>query len=501
MAPSTSSDMATLSKPPPRPLMRNFPLPRELRDHIYGYLLHADHAPHNNIPITHLPATPTFGRPYSFSLEILRVNKKVGGEARETLHTPNTFITITTQYSILVGILQDVQFPCVVVSNDELGRFKHASMHVDVVPDFNHKHPYFRPVHFVILLRDLKLFCSIFQWFLYSRNPRKGINSSTQAGVWPVGISIRFTLKRTEYSLQTAQRDERLLTPFRNCTSDNLKVFVVDYACDQKFVRSLLSRMTEELGSETPIAWQVLRTLTSLVAFSEEAELRGDSWTASQILRFLVSDGTTSKIGARMGYKLIPTQPHCGNEAARRVEVVLMECTARNLFIQFKVFDVQRASDSFDRFHQAVMLILNGEMYDELLPPPVKANLSLELARCFILKNLLAQLDQPDAISGAITQLIAFHIRAPQHKSVEQDLKALKTMESTIKVCDFRKANAANSTNNSSQTTSFNRTDLLRDFFANLVFPSSTTLLPDVYEYVVPECMQGWKDTGKPQDP
>ena len=55
----------------------NFPLPRELRDHIYSYLLDAKHA--------RIIRANAGDRAYNFNTEILGVNRQIHSEAEEHL--------------------------------------------------------------------------------------------------------------------------------------------------------------------------------------------------------------------------------------------------------------------------------------------------------------------------------------------------------------------------------------------------------------------------------
>jgi hypothetical protein len=63
---------------PPR---TNFPLPRALRDQIYGYLLSSEHVKEGN--------------KYHFHTNILAVSKEIHDEAEPLLYKKNTFISVS----------------------------------------------------------------------------------------------------------------------------------------------------------------------------------------------------------------------------------------------------------------------------------------------------------------------------------------------------------------------------------------------------------------------
>lgn len=69
----------------------NFPLPRELRDHIYSYLLDAKH--------TRIKRARIGDRAYTFHTSILGVNREVHDEAEEYLYKHNVFVVISHQFS------------------------------------------------------------------------------------------------------------------------------------------------------------------------------------------------------------------------------------------------------------------------------------------------------------------------------------------------------------------------------------------------------------------
>ncbi|KAI7164123.1 hypothetical protein KC349_g975 [Hortaea werneckii] len=96
-APASTSDSPQYAVATP-PKRVNLPLPREIRDQIYGYLLHHEFTEHSKYPESGrrdagLPSS------YKFHTNILAVNTEIGEEAREVLRS-NDFVQVTTNWSV-----------------------------------------------------------------------------------------------------------------------------------------------------------------------------------------------------------------------------------------------------------------------------------------------------------------------------------------------------------------------------------------------------------------
>jgi hypothetical protein len=89
--------LTEMSADMPRP---NFPLPRELRDKIYGYLLDSKYT---RIKRTYDAAqykttrdsSLTGPRAYQFHTNILAVNQEIHNESKELLYKRNMFVVIS----------------------------------------------------------------------------------------------------------------------------------------------------------------------------------------------------------------------------------------------------------------------------------------------------------------------------------------------------------------------------------------------------------------------
>ncbi|KAI7504305.1 hypothetical protein KC367_g1137 [Hortaea werneckii] len=107
--PASMSDLSqpTMAAPPKQV---NFPLPCELRDKIYGYLLRHEYTEHSKYPES---STQDAGLPssYKFHTSILAVNNQIGKEATEVLRS-NDFVQVTTNWYV-VSDLKALEVPIV----------------------------------------------------------------------------------------------------------------------------------------------------------------------------------------------------------------------------------------------------------------------------------------------------------------------------------------------------------------------------------------------------
>ncbi|KAI5362565.1 hypothetical protein Slin15195_G062210 [Septoria linicola] len=119
---------------PPRPPMINFPLPQELRDEIYGYLLDADAVKtssntHESFNADVRRISDPEIRSYHFQCQISRLNKTIKQDARRYLLSHNSFVRIDYDLPCLKywSLVLDVPM----VTAHGLSSFEHLSYVVD----------------------------------------------------------------------------------------------------------------------------------------------------------------------------------------------------------------------------------------------------------------------------------------------------------------------------------------------------------------------------------
>ncbi|KAI7353492.1 hypothetical protein KC354_g11521 [Hortaea werneckii] len=140
-APASTSDSPqhAVATPPKRV---NFPLPRELRDQIYKYLLHHEYTEHSTYPESD---TQDAGLPscYKFHTSILAVNTQIREEATEVLRS-NDFVQVTTNWPVFKN-LKALEVPIVSDLSCRNHQFDHLrieyklQVHSPEVPDYRER--------------------------------------------------------------------------------------------------------------------------------------------------------------------------------------------------------------------------------------------------------------------------------------------------------------------------------------------------------------------------
>lgn len=272
-----------LAAGPPR---AHLPLPPELRDQVYSYLLDPLHVINtakqsvgSNGQRVQLPA-------YGFSTEILRINKFTSSEAREALYKRNTFVTVTCT-SNLEMICRRLNIPYVQVTPDQIAQFRHSSLHITVLETYGTQ----STVNMIVCGQHLRDFCFAIRFMLgtlpmssYFINGRDSI-----MGVGPfVGmVEIFFELKDTEYHTRCPALDRRMLEQFRECVTDDWKVSIIGSTEGVHYIQSLVSYMSPPIPSPFAREWHVFETVMTATLRAEEAYRRSDIVSALDTFQVL----------------------------------------------------------------------------------------------------------------------------------------------------------------------------------------------------------------------
>lgn len=124
------SALAVRDAPPPPPPRPNFPLLRELRDQIYGYILDNQYTRVKR-PFYPDPdhATGEGRTAYHFHTNILAVNHAIHDEAEKLLYERNVFVVASYQRSELSDTMNRMlQFPAVAIKH--VARMRHHSLRI-----------------------------------------------------------------------------------------------------------------------------------------------------------------------------------------------------------------------------------------------------------------------------------------------------------------------------------------------------------------------------------
>lgn len=129
----SASETPDALKTPVDRALANFPLPPELRDHVYQYLLDGAFVNNSAKPTTGSNASVSnaaLGRRhiYDFSTSILAVNQQIHAEALQLLRERNIFVLITYQWHGFASLLRSFGVPIVRDNCKAVQKFKHHSL-------------------------------------------------------------------------------------------------------------------------------------------------------------------------------------------------------------------------------------------------------------------------------------------------------------------------------------------------------------------------------------
>lgn len=161
------SAMSVSEEPPRRP---NSPLPRELRDKIYGYLLDGDYTRLER-PATRSNTAEEFqgyvktDNAYHFHTNVLAVNRTIHKETEELLYKRNIFVVVSYQWPDMLYPTEG-SFWLFTVSKKHTARMTRHSLRIHASPGANvlaqsasatNRSAPFESC--IILARDLEAFC------------------------------------------------------------------------------------------------------------------------------------------------------------------------------------------------------------------------------------------------------------------------------------------------------------------------------------------------------
>lgn len=273
------------------PKRANLPLPRELRDQIYGYLLNHDSVRGPRFSDVRgsqdsgddRPRSESLACTYCFHIQVLNINQQVRDEALEILSC-NRFIIVSYVWPELAKIHHQFSVPIVTEHPTHVARFKHHVMriHIQAPPTVpNHLKQKEAKVQSVVMLAaDLPAFCQMMQWLFYQATPRcKFItrlqNTKDEAGYHAHSTGMTLSAKHfvtTKIQLQsTAEVDGKpdvkaLLGPFQNMIAPCQKVVFLNLDRYESTVdlHALKHQMGPQLVWTKAMAWHMLETAQAM---------------------------------------------------------------------------------------------------------------------------------------------------------------------------------------------------------------------------------------------
>lgn len=316
------SDMSLSELPAKVP---NFPLPREFRDKIYGYLLDGDY--------TRLRRPVNAGRDgtsddfhhqvqeehaYYFHTNILVLNRAIHEEAEELLYKRNIFVVVSYQWP---GIFNRTSgwFWVPTVSKKHVARMKrhslriHASPGTSALADVAQQTGKDVPMEsFIVLAKDIQALCfTLALPAACTRGP--AIQIRTGSGGEPCigaelehfidrkerSMHLRLELRDTTYRTMSAELQRNLLTPLANVVAPSQRVIFTGSICDTLQTESLKRSMGPTLFCWTAFIWthfQKLMTAKHTADAALESQHDNPAFVLFQYLTLeLLSSGEIEK--------------------------------------------------------------------------------------------------------------------------------------------------------------------------------------------------------------
>ncbi|RMX72179.1 hypothetical protein D0869_14879 [Hortaea werneckii] len=287
---STSDSPQTAVATPPKRV--NFPLPRELRDQIYGYLLHHEFTEHSKYPESD---TQDAGLPssYKFHTSILAVNTQIGREATEVLRS-NDFVQVTTPWPVVID-LKALEVPIVCDLASRNHHFDHLRIDYKL-----HVHspriPSDRERRLVVVRFGLIKFCRFLQFNLLGFPPFGpvvlfGTGSKEKRPpqvIWNLDEQYKITSAITVHDKigkplsTTAKR--RLLEPFRNLIIGGQSMEINTILPEHELATFKLFVAPPVMNS-LPMTWRSFELALEMKAVADRHVLTGHSTQATRLYR------------------------------------------------------------------------------------------------------------------------------------------------------------------------------------------------------------------------
>ncbi|KAK5700965.1 hypothetical protein LTR97_005484 [Elasticomyces elasticus] len=276
------------------PLRGIFSLPRELRDKIYGYLLHHEHtkAPqwhtrHPGIPSS-VHRDKSVAHTYTFHPNLLGVNRQIHEEAGSVLAL-NSFVVVSAQWDSFQEAKHHHNLPVVCENQSSIATFKHHHLRVHIRHRLKARRTQ-KICAFVMVAVDLPLFTSMMQWlFLNTASPSQTLIPAVPGSgqeVLLVGPATRaeqecithtrLQLLPTKTRPMTTALESSLLLPFGKMIIGQQKVSIMNALRPQHEIAALQALMGPRYVSYSPMAWHAVVLIQSIKGIGDKLVKDGD---------------------------------------------------------------------------------------------------------------------------------------------------------------------------------------------------------------------------------
>lgn len=348
----------------------NFPLPHELRDHIYSYLLDAKH--------TRIKRAHIGDRAYKFHTNILGVNRQIHDEAEEYLYKHNVFVVISHQFSDAETRASPA---CALwVAQLQGPGFVHRSLelYISEVPHVNSQQSEIARTHWLFLSQDLEFYRHIVLLPLASlleQAPKLVLEKSDlvfdtfldEEGRQLNTHYMRIELRSHRYSNATCGLQRSLLALLRPLGCPGLLVSICGDISDSSSVRVLENSIGSSLVCDSAVIWRMIGSLDAARAAADNVAQAGQL-----------------SLAARM-YELATKamRAYCKTSASRTPAVwpVLLELLAdtelTKAYLYWKVHDAAMFVRTVSSLVEMAVFFKEGARQEDILQSPRMFHLTL----------------------------------------------------------------------------------------------------------------------------
>lgn len=283
---SLSSTMCSATLGDDNRQLPNFPLPQELRDQIYGYLLSSQNVRDGNT--------------YHFHTNILAVNRAIYEEAESFLYKHNVFVIMSYQWTSLERKAVD-GIPFITHAKTKVGKLKHYSLraHLKLVPrsvnEANRDVPKDAPLRWALILEaDVRSLCAVFQLTLYlchgsvlyiqsAKGEALQVTTRPNPRVMRAPLVILELFNTKHRSIDGSFRS-RITRPFTHLISEDIKVSMKGAVADHAQFKSAKALMTPSPVWAVAKKWHFFETIKELKGMCDSILLSGHHRKAYELL-------------------------------------------------------------------------------------------------------------------------------------------------------------------------------------------------------------------------
>jgi hypothetical protein len=330
-------------------LRDNFPIPPELRNHIYSYLLDAKY--------TRVDRSRVGDRAYKFHTQILGVNRQIHDEAEEYLYKKNVFIVVSHQFSEDNFKTMISAAPCVAELHGVEFKHRLLDVHLSDLP-YGHPRQFKIPKSTWLFLstdlEDYSLFASLFLSDRFRRAPLLILRSGGELvdrfhdsqGRQRSLDHLRLEFYKHRYRKVTCELQGSLLASLRLLDCPSLLVAIRGEVLDPNLTRDLEFSMGTNLACGTAVPWHCLEVWDRIQATVGTSMVENEPTIAAHIYG-----------------EILKTVESCRRTRSWRLYDISRALFEMRLFMRYGKVCIQRTMQKSVEFAKAVSDLL--ELYGQ----------------------------------------------------------------------------------------------------------------------------------------